>query len=76
MSAQQPQAKLDSRFSSPGAEATPWPRAEENLQQAGVFWISTVRPDGRPHVTPLAMFGSGWGEAFSQTRYQFPAQAG
>jgi general stress protein 26 len=23
------------------------------LQKAGVFWLSTVRPDGRPHVTPL-----------------------
>ena len=23
------------------------------LEKAGVFWVSTVRPDGRPHVTPL-----------------------
>jgi nitroimidazol reductase NimA-like FMN-containing flavoprotein (pyridoxamine 5'-phosphate oxidase superfamily) len=23
------------------------------LQTAELFWISTVRPDGRPHVTPL-----------------------
>jgi hypothetical protein len=23
------------------------------LQQAELFWLSTVRPDGRPHVTPL-----------------------
>lgn len=24
------------------------------LEEAQVFWISTVRPDGRPHVTPCA----------------------
>jgi nitroimidazol reductase NimA-like FMN-containing flavoprotein (pyridoxamine 5'-phosphate oxidase superfamily) len=23
------------------------------LSEAEVFWLSTVRPDGRPHVTPL-----------------------
>ena len=23
------------------------------MQTAELFWISTVRPDGRPHVTPL-----------------------
>jgi nitroimidazol reductase NimA-like FMN-containing flavoprotein (pyridoxamine 5'-phosphate oxidase superfamily) len=25
----------------------------QHLEEAEVFWISTVRPDGRPHVTPL-----------------------
>jgi len=23
------------------------------LEKAEVFWLSTVRPDGRPHVTPM-----------------------
>jgi nitroimidazol reductase NimA-like FMN-containing flavoprotein (pyridoxamine 5'-phosphate oxidase superfamily) len=23
------------------------------LEEAQIFWLSTVRPDGRPHVTPL-----------------------
>lgn len=23
------------------------------ISQAELFWLSTVRPDGRPHVTPL-----------------------
>jgi uncharacterized pyridoxamine 5'-phosphate oxidase family protein len=46
-------AELDSRFSSPGATALPWTDAERHLQNAGVFWLSTVRPDGRPHVVPL-----------------------
>ncbi|MQA17498.1 MAG: hypothetical protein GEV09_26410, partial [Pseudonocardiaceae bacterium] len=26
---------------------------EEVLEQAELYWITTVRPDGRPHVTPL-----------------------
>ncbi|MFJ9537538.1 pyridoxamine 5'-phosphate oxidase family protein [Streptomyces sp. NPDC101225] len=40
-------------FSSPGARATPWASALAVLGEAEVFWLSTVRPDGRPHVTPL-----------------------
>jgi hypothetical protein len=39
--------------SSPGAEAIPWALALEMLTRAELFWLSTVRPDGRPHVTPL-----------------------
>ncbi|HEV2760336.1 MAG TPA: alpha/beta fold hydrolase [Acidimicrobiales bacterium] len=26
---------------------------ESALERAEIFWLSTVRPDGRPHVTPL-----------------------
>ncbi|MGH2938922.1 MAG: pyridoxamine 5'-phosphate oxidase family protein [Solirubrobacterales bacterium] len=40
-------------FSQPGAVPTPWPEAQEQIATAETFWISTVRPDGRPHVTPL-----------------------
>jgi nitroimidazol reductase NimA-like FMN-containing flavoprotein (pyridoxamine 5'-phosphate oxidase superfamily) len=53
MNAGQPLGELDSRFSSPGAGAKGWSEAEGRLQDSEVFWISTVRPDGRPHVTPL-----------------------
>jgi general stress protein 26 len=42
-----------SSFSSPGAAPTEWPQAQEKLAGAELYWISTVRPDGRPHVTPL-----------------------
>jgi nitroimidazol reductase NimA-like FMN-containing flavoprotein (pyridoxamine 5'-phosphate oxidase superfamily) len=49
----QPATKLDARFSSAGARPTEWAEAQEILEEAGVFWISTVRTDGRPHVTPL-----------------------
>ncbi|MEU7374297.1 pyridoxamine 5'-phosphate oxidase family protein [Streptomyces albidoflavus] len=44
---------LDPRYSAPGAEAVPWSAAEELLHRSEVFWLTTVRPDGRPHVTPL-----------------------
>ncbi|GAB7073474.1 pyridoxamine 5'-phosphate oxidase family protein [Streptomyces albidoflavus] len=44
---------LDPRYSTPGAEAVPWSTAEDLLHRSEVFWLTTVRPDGRPHVTPL-----------------------
>jgi general stress protein 26 len=49
----EPTARLDARFSAPGAEPTPWAAALEVLETAQLSWISTVRRDGRPHVTPL-----------------------
>ncbi|MEV5439474.1 pyridoxamine 5'-phosphate oxidase family protein [Streptomyces sp. NPDC052682] len=49
----EPEAELDPRYSSEGATAPPWREVEARLAGAGLFWISTVRPDGRPHVTPL-----------------------
>jgi nitroimidazol reductase NimA-like FMN-containing flavoprotein (pyridoxamine 5'-phosphate oxidase superfamily) len=45
--------KLDTRFSDPAAQATPWSDTERALEQAELYWITTVRADGRPHVTPL-----------------------
>ena len=42
-----------SAFSSPNAKPTDWSRARTELAGAEVYWLSTVRPDGRPHVTPL-----------------------
>ena len=45
--------KIDKRFSDPQAEATPWADTRDALEQAELYWITTVRPDGRPHVTPL-----------------------
>jgi general stress protein 26 len=47
------EGKLDTRFSDPAAEATPWPKVEAALERAELYWITTVRADGRPHVTPL-----------------------
>ncbi len=40
--------------SSPDAVATPWEETHRALETAEVFWLSTVRADGRPHVTPVS----------------------
>ena len=48
-----PVTTLDQRFSDPAAAATSWDVTREALESAGLFWISTVRADGRPHVSPL-----------------------
>jgi len=45
--------ELDPRFSAPGAVATPWEEVRPAIEAAELFWIATVRVDGRPHVTPL-----------------------
>lgn len=44
--------KLDQRFSE-ATEATSWESTAVALGAAGLYWITTVRGDGRPHVTPL-----------------------
>ncbi|MFD9030604.1 pyridoxamine 5'-phosphate oxidase family protein [Streptomyces sp. NPDC059567] len=48
-----PETTLDPRFSDPKAHAAEWSEAAARLAGAEVFWLTTVRPDGRPHVTPL-----------------------
>ena len=50
---QQPVTELDTRFSDPNAVATDWEETRRAVEDAELFWISTVRADGRPHVTPL-----------------------
>jgi general stress protein 26 len=49
----QPMTTLDERFSDPDAAATSWEETRRLLEEAELFWIATVRADGRPHVTPL-----------------------
>lgn len=49
----EPVTTLDTRFSDPGAVATDWNETRRSLETAELFWICTVRTDGRPHVTPL-----------------------
>ena len=48
-----PTTALDARFSEPGAAATSWEETVRVLEDAELFWLTTVRADGRPHVTPL-----------------------
>jgi len=53
MTAADPIAELDTRFSDPNAVVTSWADAQRAIEEAELFWIATVRVDGRPHVTPL-----------------------
>lgn len=46
-------ARFDPRFSDPQGEPTPWESVEAVLREAELYWLSTVRADGRPHVAPL-----------------------
>ncbi|WBB61761.1 pyridoxamine 5'-phosphate oxidase family protein [Streptomyces sp. WMMC500] len=64
MSDSEPDAVLGP-FSSPGARATPWASALAVLGEAEVCWLTTVRPDGRPHVTPLLAAWSLGGVCFT-----------
>jgi general stress protein 26 len=48
-----PVTRLDERFTDPDTRPTTWASACEVLETAQISWISTVRADGRPHVTPL-----------------------
>src|SRR5437764_1100336 len=49
----EPAIALQPEFSSDNAAPTPWAQASDSLEKARIYWLSTVRPDGRPHVTPL-----------------------
>jgi pyridoxamine 5'-phosphate oxidase-like protein len=65
---------LDARYSQENAQPTPWPDAVAQLERAGLFWVSSVRTNGRPHVTPVVAvwmdgalyFSSGPGEQKSK----------
>src|SRR3954452_16192326 len=46
-------ATLVGEFSDPDATALPWESAVAVLETSEMFWLSTVRRDGRPHVAPL-----------------------
>jgi general stress protein 26 len=49
----EPTIELDQRFSSDGAKPVSWTEVVDVIESAEMFWLSTVRGDGRPHVTPL-----------------------
>jgi general stress protein 26 len=54
-----PVTTVDGRYSDPAATATGWEETRAALEDAELFWISTVRADGRPHVTPVV---AAWAE--------------
>ena len=45
--------ELDAPYSSPDATPTDWRRAHSVLAEAAIYWLTTVRADARPHVTPV-----------------------
>jgi general stress protein 26 len=53
MTGTEPAAQLVEEFSDPDATALPWAEVVGVLESAEMFWLSTVRRDGRPHVAPL-----------------------
>ena len=53
MASKAPSVELDAPYSSPDATVTEWARAQSVLADAAIYWLSTVRSDGRPHVTPV-----------------------
>lgn len=48
-----PVSEMDTRYGESGVATPEWSLVREKLESAPLFWLSTVRPDGRPHVTPL-----------------------
>jgi nitroimidazol reductase NimA-like FMN-containing flavoprotein (pyridoxamine 5'-phosphate oxidase superfamily) len=43
---------LDTRFSE-ASEPVSWQQVSDALAAAELYWVTTVRRDGRPHITPL-----------------------
>src|SRR5215207_6302996 len=44
---------IDPRYGDVSATAPPWDDIERLLTHAQLYWIITVRADGRPHAVPL-----------------------
>lgn len=74
MTNKEPVAELHQQFSSDGATATPWAEARRRLEEAEVYWLSTVRPDGRPHLTPMVSVWLDGALYFSTGRTERKAQ--
>ena len=45
--------EIDPRYGDASATAPPWGDIERLLTDAQLYWIITVRVDGRPHAVPL-----------------------
>ena len=55
----EPVTTFDEVYSDPEAPAVNWEETRDVLESAELFWITTVRADGRPHVTPVV---AAWAE--------------
>ena len=47
-----PTPELDERFGD-ASQPVQWDQVEAVLREAEVFWVTTTKADGQPHVTPL-----------------------
>src|SRR3954465_3522293 len=45
--------EIDPRYGDVSATPPPWAAIERLLTEAQLYWIITVRSDGRPHAVPL-----------------------
>src|SRR4051794_36052452 len=59
-----PTVEFNAGFSEPGSGPVPWTDVDAILDNSEMFWLSTVRSDGRPHVTPLPAVWLGGGLHF------------
>jgi general stress protein 26 len=55
----EPAAQLNEQFSERDGTAPTWSEVARVLSESEMFWLSTVRRDGRPHVTPLPAIWAG-----------------
>lgn len=70
---------IDPRYGDPSATPPPWAAIERLLMDAQLYWIITVRADGRPHAVPLVGIWQDGGFAFctgSDEQKQRNLQAG
>jgi len=44
---------IDPRYGEPSADPPAWADVERLLKDAQLYWIITVRANGRPHAVPL-----------------------
>jgi hypothetical protein len=49
----EPSVALDARYGDRDTTASTWTDVRDRLAAAELYWLTTVRPEGRPHVTPL-----------------------
>lgn len=47
------EGKVDARYGDPTQAAPPWTEIDRRLTEAQLYWLITVRRDGRPHAVPL-----------------------
>ena len=47
------EGRIDRRYSDQERPPSTWAETEQVLAVAELYWLSSVRADGRPHVTPM-----------------------